>query len=446
MKKIQIIIMSFVCLAAASCASLGKYQRVEELNSTAYGNVAGTEDSEGLANFTWQEMFPDPILRSLIDTALANNLDLKMAQEHIIQAEAELTAAKMSYIPTLNVAPNNTLTAGNGLSKVNSNWEITAKSTWQLSIFRLINNQKSAQASVEQMRDYRQAVQAEVIASVANTYYTIMMLDSQIATAKEMQESWKESVETVIALKEAGLADQVAVSQYEANLNSINITVVSLTGQLAGAINAMDLLLAWEPETMIPRGKLIDQMIPEKISAGVPSQMLTLRPDVRAAQRDLELAHYAKRGAILNYFPTLTINGEAALLAPLANIASSLTLPILNTGKNYAALKKTESQQREIELNFTQTILEAGKEVNDAYFQFNDYRSMAADYMARAQSLDQARKDTEYLMRNSLDKTYLDVLYANTNFLEAKLNAIANQANMLQTVVTLYTALGGGAI
>lgn len=439
--------MSCCCAAVASCASLGKYQPVEEVSATIYGNTPGADASEGLANFKWQEVFTDPILQGHINTALQNNLDLKIAEEHVAQAQAQLTGAKLAYIPTLGLSGADKATfSGDNLSNGSNAYGVTANSTWQLSIFRLINNQKSAQASVEQMRDYRQAVQAMVIANVANTYYTLMMLDSQLETSKGMQKAWEESVETVLALKAAGLADQVAVSQYEANLNSINITVTSLESQILATQNVFNLLLAVENDTYVQRGKLVDQTVPSNLNAGVPAQMLTLRPDVRAAQRDLELAHYAKRGATLNYFPSISISGDVSLLTPLVNIAASLTAPILNAGRNRAALETAESKQRETKLAFTQTLLEAGKEVNDAYFTYDACKKMSADYYQRAVALDQARQDTEYLMRNSLDKTYLDVLYANTNFLEAKLNAIANQAKMLQAVVSLYTSLGGGAI
>lgn len=447
MRTYKIIITSCVCIAAVSCASLGKYQPVEDVSGTLYGNVAGADASEGLANFTWQEIFTDPILQSHINTALENNLDLQIAGEHIAQAEAQLTGAKLAYVPTLGLSGADKASfSGSGLSTSTNAYGVSATSTWQLSIFRLINNQKSAQASVEQMRDYRQAVQSMVIASVANTYYSLLMLDSQLETSKGMQDSWKESVETVIALKEAGLADQVAVSQYEANLNSINITVTSLESQIVTVQNVMNLLLAKDPDTYVERGSLKEQTIPANISAGVPALMLTLRPDVRAAQRDLELAHYAKRGAILNYFPSISLSGDASLLSPLVNVAASITAPILNAGKNRAALETAQSKQRETKLAFTQTLLEAGKEVNDAFYSYDFSRKMADDYYQRALALDQARQDTEYLMRNSLDKTYLDVLYANTNFLEAKLNAIANHTQMLQAVANLYSALGGGAI
>jgi len=447
MRQARIILLVCGCIAAAACSTLGKYKPVEEVSAGLYGNVEGNDASTSIANFSWKEVFKDPALQDCINIALENNFDLKIAGEHIKQAEAQLTGAKLAYIPTLGVAPFDAMTfSGNRLGNFSNNFDINVTSSWQLNIFRLINNQKAAEATLEQMKDYRQAVQSQIIATVANTYYSLLMLDSQLLTSMGMQKDWKESVDIVIALKEAGLADQVAVSQYEANLNSINITVANLSDQIALAENAMNLLLAREPGTVIPRGNLINQEVPEKIIAGVPALMLTLRPDVRAAQRDLELAHYAKRGALLDFFPLLSIKGEGTILTPLIDVAASLSAPILTAGKNRAAYKAAESKQRETKLAFSQTLYQAGKEVNDAFLEYENCCRLKDEYYNRAVSLDRARQDTEYLMRNSLDKTYLDVLYANTNFLEAMLNTIANRTLMLQSVVNIYTALGGGAI
>ena len=447
MRKIRIIIMACGCMAVSACSTLGKYKPVEEVSPTLYGDVTGADSQQSIANFSWKEIFTDPALQDIIGIALENNLDLKIAQEHINQAKAQLTGAKLAYIPTLSVTPyDEAVFSGRDLGTVSNSYDFNISSTWQLNIFRLINNQKSAQASVEQMEDYRQAVRSQVVASVANTYYSLLMLDAQLVTAAGMQDDWRKSVEVVIALKEAGLADQVAVSQYEANLNSINITVTNLLEQIKAAENALNLLLAREPGSAIPRGDLISQHVPENIALGVPALMLTLRPDVRAAQRDLELAHYASRGALLNFFPQLSISGAGTVLTPLVDVAASLAVPILSAGKNKAAYKAAMSRQEETRLAFTQTLLGAGKEVSDAYLEYENCVKLKDEYIGRAQSLDRARKDTEYLMRNSLDKTYLDVLYANTNFLDAQLNAIANRTKMLQSVVTLYTALGGGAI
>jgi len=447
MRQARIIFLFCGCLAAAACSTLGKYKPVEEVSPSLYGNIPAEDAQQSIANFSWKEIFKDPALQNCIGIALEQNLDLKIATERINQAQAQLTGAKLAYIPTLSITPfDEAVFSGDKLGKATNTFDFNISSSWQLDIFRLINNQKSAQASVEQMKDYRQAVQAQLIASVANTYYSLLMLDSQLITSKGMQADWKESVDVVLALKDAGLADQVAVSQYEANLNNINITVSNLIDKILLTENAMNLLLGREPGNIIPRGLLIAQTVPEQITTGVPAMMLTLRPDVRAAERDLELAHYAKRGALLNFFPLLSIKGEGTILTPLVDVAASLTAPILSAGKNMAAYKAAKSQQEQTKLAFTKTLLEAGKEVNDAFLEYENSVKLMDEYYGRAMSLDRARRDTEYLMRNSLDKTYLDVLYANTNFLEAMLNAIANRTLMLQSVVDLYVALGGGAI
>jgi len=457
MKMMNKLFSMALCLVAVSCASLGKYKPVEDVSPTLYGDVALSDSESNLANFTWQEVFSDPKLQSLIEKALEGNLNLQASYERICQSEAKLLGAKLAYTPTLGIAADFSPTFyGSQLESTKHSYELVATSSWQLSIFRLINNQRFAEASVEQMKDYSQAVRSRLIASVANTYYTLAMLDSQLLTSQDMESAWTESVETVKALKEAGLADQVAVAQYEANLDNIKITVETLRAQIKQTENAMAVLLGCEVGTKIERGSLATQKIPELLAPGVPVQMLALRPDVRAAERDMELAYYTTRGALLNFFPSLTINGSFGLMNPLdgslspmtllANVGAGLVAPIFNAGKNRSALLAAQSAQRETGLTFQNALLEAGQEVNDAYIDYNSSEEMMKYYVSRAISLDKARQDTEYLMRNSLDKTYLDVLYAYTNFFDAKLMVIANQAKKMQAVVSIYSALGGGAI
>jgi len=162
------------------------------------------------------------------------------------------------------------------------------------------------------------------------------------------------------------------------------------------------------------------------------------------------------RGALLNFFPTLSINGSIGLVNPatgaispmtqLAAVGAGIVAPILSAGKNKAALAAAQSNQREVKLNFENTLLNAGVEVNDAYNNYYTFDRLVENYNSLVSSLEQACKDTEYLMRNSLDKTYLDVLFAYSNYFEAELGAIANQAQKMQALVSMYTALGGGAI
>jgi len=453
--KTKLLILCLCVLTAASCSTLGKYKPETKVSDNIWGSqVAATDSASNIALLGWKEVFQDTCLQNLIDLALLRNLDLQAAMEHVRQAEAQLTGAKLAYVPTLCITPNFTAAfSGDGLSTIGYDYAIPATSTWQLSIFRLTNNLKSAKANVARSEDYYAAARTKLIASVANTYYTILMLDAQLKTSRGILIAWEKSVETVKALMDAGLADQVAVSQYTANYEDIKINIASLENQLNKTENAMCLLLSEEPDFVIARGDINGQTIPERIEPGVPVQMLALRPDVRAAQRDMELAHYATRGALLNFFPALSINGSFGLVDPgtgaispmslLGNVGASLTAPILNAGKNRSEYRSAQSRQRESRLIFDKTLLAAGSEVNDAYTQFRACQKMAASYSVRVAALDKARQDTEYLMTNSLDKTYLDVLYAYTGFFNAKLQLIANQALEYQSLVSIYTSLGG---
>lgn len=442
------LLMLGLCALTVSCAALGKYKKVDTVQDNLYGN-APTDTAASIAQIKWQEFFNDQKLITLIDTALARNNDLKGAYEHIVQADAQLTAAKLAYVPSLNLP----LTASYYNYNGGFGYNLPASASWQLNVFSMANSIKSAKATKEQAEDYRQAVQAQLIASVANCYYTLMMLDEELATSNSILKTWEQSVEMVIAMKEAGLADQVAVSQYEANRDNIQITVINLENQIDEAENTMCLLLSCESGREIPRNNIFEQKIPDTFALGVPAQLLTLRPDVRAAEKDLELAFYTTKGAILNYFPKLTINGAAGFgtagsvtAGLLTSASAALTVPIFNYGKNRAAVKAAESRQREVKGNFDQTLLNAGVEVNNALNKYHSCDDMATYYASRVNSLDSARIDTEYLMKNSLDKTYLDVLYAYTTFFDAKLSLISNQAKKMQATVELYTALGGGAI
>lgn len=455
--KTMILKNSAVFLAAAtiisSCAALGHYKHVETVPEDLYGDAVLTDASTSLGDTQWQVLFSDPLLRNLIDSALVNNFDLKIAQERIEQAEAELMASRLAYIPTLAVNPTISASFPEGGGKLYS-YNLAATSTWQMSFARLGNNVRLAAAGKEAAKDYSDAVRSRLIASVANMYYTLLMLDAEIATTTDMERSWAASVETAKALKEAGMADQVAVLQYEATLSKTSATLIELKDQLHKAENSMCLLLGSHSGTVIPRNNLASQETPEEIEPGIPVQMLVKRPDVRSAEHELEAAFYATRGAILNFFPTLSINGTIGLINPangqmspmslLGNVGAGLVAPILNAGTNKAALRYAQSRQRETRLNFDKVLISAGNEVNDALTEYHNCARMENYYLASARDLDKAREDTEYLMKNSLDKSYLDVLFANNSFFEAELAAIANRTKKLQALVTLYSALGGG--
>jgi len=441
-----------------SCAALGKYKPETEVSETLYGDAELSDTSLNIANFKWQDVFKDPYLREYIDTAIAHNLDYQAALEHIQQAQAMLLGAKLAYTPTLGINANFTPSfyGTDNFNNISYDYTVNAAASWQLDFVRKTNNLRMAKATVAQMEDYRQAVLSQLIAAVANNYYTLLMLDSQLDAAKVMLNNWKESLETIKVLKACGEADQVAVSQYEANYDDIYISYLSLEDQIKVTENSLSVLLGSEVKRGFKRSTLLEQKFDIDLNVGIPVQMLTLRPDVRAAQRDMELAFYSTKGALLNFFPTLTLNGSIGMMDPmtgalspinlLANVGAGLVAPIFTAGTNMSKYRAAQSVQRESRLMFDKTLITAGKEVNDALCEFKTRSEMCKSYETRVKSLERAYKDTEYLMRNSFDKTYLDVLYANTNYFQAKLSAIDNLARLLQAGVNIYSALGGGTI
>jgi len=434
MNKIFVpILFGFASVAAVSCGTVKQYQEISTVDDKLFANYS--EEGKSVAEYSWEEFFTDSKLQDLVRQALENNIDLKTACEHVLQAEASISAAKLSFVPNLSV--------GAASSIAETNFVVTAPFDWQLSIFRKITNLKSSKASYEQMLDYRQAVQSALISNMASLYYNLLMLDAQYAVASELEANWIKSVDVVKALKEAGMADQVAVSQYQATLDNITVTRIGLEESIVIVENAINGVLNNTPGTPVSRSKLIDQTCAENLSLGVPAALLTRRPDVRAAQRDVEMAYYAERNALLNFFPTLSLNGSLGLQG-LASLSASIVEPILNSGANKANYKRAQSRQREARLAFDKTILAAGTEICDAVATFKSCSEKENYLNSQVENLDKARQDTDYLMMNSYDKTYLDVLYANNSYFDAIIQYIANKAQKLQTAAKLYSALGGG--
>ena len=213
MKKILII-----CLAAAmtSCGIYKNYSRPEIQTDGLYG-TAETADSTTIGDISWQEMFSDPYLRTIIARALENNTDLQSAQWRVKEAEATLKSARLAYLPSFNFAPQGSISSFDN-APASKTYSIPVTASWQIDIFGgLTNAKRRAKALYLQSREYEQATKTQLIASVANLYYTLLMLDSQYEVTEETAAKWRQSVEAMRALKEAGYANEAGVAQYEAN-------------------------------------------------------------------------------------------------------------------------------------------------------------------------------------------------------------------------------------
>lgn len=303
-----------------------------------------------------------------------------------------------------------------------------------------------------QSEAYRDAVQTQLIANVADYYYRLLSLDAQVAVTEQAVERYREQVHVMRALKAAGNANEAAVAQTEATLYAAETSLYDLRNSIRQTENSLTLLLGDTPHT-IERSRLEVQSVPAELAVGVPLQLLARRPDIRQSEQALVQAYYATAEARAALYPSLTLSGSAgwtnsagAIVANpgklLLSAAGSLLQPIFNAGQNRARVKIAKAQQEEARLAFQQALLNAGAEVNNALTQVQTARAKTDTRREQLRSLERAVESTQLLMRHG-STTYLEVLTAQQTLLSAQLSAISDRLSELQGIVSLYHALGG---
>ena len=423
--KRHIITLAVSCVMLNSCGIYTKYKPASEVSADLYGSEATAQtDTVSLGDMSWREVFTDPQLQTLIEHGLANNTDYRSAQLRVEEAEAALLSAKLAFLPAFAFAPQGAVSSFDS-HKATQTYSIPITASWELDIFgKMRNAKKQAQALYAQSQDYRQAVRTQLIAGIANTYYSLLMLDAQLKISEQTASSWKETVNSTRALMNAGIVNETAVSQMEATYYSICTSILDLKEQINQVENSLVLLLADTPHT-IQRGELA-----------------------------LESAFYATNQARSAFYPSITLSGSAGwtnsagavITNPgkfLASAVGSLTQPLFARGQLLGQLKITKAQQEEARLSFEQALLNAGTEVNDALVQYHTARDKAVYFEKQIESLERAYKSTSLLMQHGTT-TYLEVLTAQQGLLNAQLTQVANRFTEIQGVINLYQALGGG--
>ena len=269
----------------SSCSSLySSYQRPQETVEVdnLYRFIEATSDTTSIASIPWQMFFADPKLQALIELGLANNTSLSVAHLNVEQAEVALRTARLAYLPTLNATPQA------GVSSFNSNtiqtYNLSLATSWEIDIFGKIRNAKErSKMALEQSKAYEQAVKTQLIATIANSYYSLLLLDKQLNIAQSTAKNWQENLRTMEALKQAGNANQASVLQTEANSIALKGQIVTTKKQIIELENSLCALLATTPQ-QIQRGALAEVTFPTELSQGMPLQLLSNRPDIRVAE------------------------------------------------------------------------------------------------------------------------------------------------------------------
>ena len=436
----KIIIVAAAILTLGSCSMYREYERPKlHYLDSLYRRLPDLQDSSSIAELSWREFFADTTLQEWIRLGISFNTDLSIARFKVDQAQATLHAARRAFFPSAS------LSAEAGINGGSMSYSLTPSFSWEADIFgKMTNAKRSAVAAVEQSVAYKQAVQTQLIATIAETYYTLLMLDAQLAVSQRTQKTWEENIRTLEALKMAGKTNEAAVLQAKANMLDVQNSVYVLHKKIFETENAFSSLIGIVP-IIIDRGSLDNQTFVEHLSGGLPAEILGNRPDVRQAELQLKQAFYATNQARASFYPTVKLDGFLRFDPSgfITDLGASLLQPLYARGLNNAQLRRAEAQQKIALYEFRQKLLDAGIEVNNALVALKTAQSMVKIDKKQIVHLQAAVWNTQLLMKHG-NTNYLEVLTAQQKLLQAELSEISDRYEEIRSVINLYHALGGG--
>ena len=461
MKKKNILLIGLAALTVVSCKSLyGTYERPDVKttglirDAVSVSDTLLATDTLSFGNLPWRSVFTDPLLQRHIETALGNNVNMLNAALNVKMVEAQLKAAKLAFLPQFTFTPQGTIASWDG-GKASKTYQLPIAASWNVDLFgNLLSQKRSAQMALLQTKDYQTVVQCNIISNVANMYYTLLMLDSQLNILGDMTKLTKDTWDLMKLQMDLGRARSTSVQSAEANYCSVQAQTAEMKRQIREVENSLSLLLG-QPAQQIPRGKLEEQSLPSEFSTGVGIQLLANRADVHAAEMNLAQCFYNVQTARSRFYPSLTISPSGTftnsagggVVNPgkwLLSAVGSLVQPIFMKGQLTAGLRVAEAQYEQSYNTWQNTVLQAGSEVSNALVLYNSSNEKSA---LETQQIDVLKKNVEHtqLLFKSSGSSYLEVITAQQSLLNAQLSKITDDFHKMQAVVNLYQALGGGA-
>lgn len=460
MKKLMIIMSATLLLS--SCGLYNKYERPEVNTTGLIRDVASdidtlaVQDTASFGNLPWRQVFTDPQLQALIEQGLEKNADLQNAALTVEMYETMLKAAKLAFLPAVQFGSNNGMGT---ISTLHTDPSVTTKAytlpvsaSWTIDLFgNILSQKRSTQMKLLGMKDYQMAVRAQIVSGIANCYYTLLMLDEQLAIVNEMSRMSKDTWEMMKLQYQLGRVRSTGVQSAEAAYLSTQTSANDFRRQIRATENALSLLIG-QAGQQIPRSTLAQQSLPTEFSAGVGIQLLQNRPDVHNAEMQLAACFHDVQTARSQFYPSISIGATGAFtnsngqMNPgkwLTTLFGNLTQPIFARGALIANLKVSQIKYEQAFNTWQKAILSAGNEVSNALVSYNAYDANAAIEAERVAVLSKNVEDTQALYRSS-GSSYLEVLTAEQQLLNAQLSLVTDNFNKMQAVVSLYTALGGG--
>ena len=460
MKKIMIF--AAVTLLMSSCGLYNKYER-PDVNTTGLIRDAVSDvdtlvvqDTASFGNLPWREVFTDPQLQVLIEQGLQKNANLQNAALTVQMYETMLKAAKLAFLPAISIGSTSPM---GSISTLHTDPSVTTKAyslpvaaSWTLDLFgNVLSQKRSTQMKLLGMKDYQMAVRAQLISGIANSYYTLLMLDRQLEIVTEMSKMSKETWEMMQLQYNLGRVRSTSVQSAQAAYISTQTQANDFRRQIRATENALSLLIG-DAGHQIARSTLDAQSLPSEFKTGVGIALLKNRPDVHNAEMSLAACFHDVQTARSQFYPNITVGASATFtnnsgqMNPgkwITTLFGSLTQPIFARGALIANLKVSKLQYEQAFNTWQNAILSAGNEVSNALVNYNAYDDNSQLEAQRIEVLTKNVEDTRALYQSS-GSSYLEVLTAQTQLLSAQLSKVTDDFYKMQAVVSLYTALGGG--
>ena len=458
MKIRNIIILGLATLSLTGCKSLyGTYKRPEVktdgLVRDPINDQTTLEGANDFGQLPWRDVFTDPNLQAIIEKALTNNPDLLTAALNIDIAEQQLGAAKLAFLPSLAFAPQGTITHFGSHVEATKSYTLPIASSWEIDLFgNLRNAKKASQMAMIQMQDYKVAVQTRLICNVANLYYTLLMLDRQNKIVTDMATLTKSTWDMMQLQMDYGRARSTSVQSAQSAYYGVQARATDIKKQTREVENSLSLLMG-EPVHGIARGTLDNQKLPSNFSGGIGVEILSNRADVHANEMALAKCFYNINQARARFYPSLSItasggwsngNGMVNPAKLLFTAIGKLTQPIFMQGKLRAGLRVAEDQYKIAYNKWQNSVLTAGSEVSNALVAYNAAEEKDVLYTKQIEILKKNVEQTQMLYNQS-SSSYLEVITAQQNLLNAEISQVQDQFSKLQAIVNLYYALGGGS-
>lgn len=463
------LLLAFIAiLSLQSCQVTNRYKAPEIKTENLYRGAKQT-DTTTIADIPWTEYFKDSYLKSYIQKALDNNHDMLIVQQRIKQAEAALGMARAAYFPDLALSAqvNQTrLSNADPLTGMPKDKDVLGYhkeayslglvASWELDIWGKLNRTKRAKYA-DMLYSYagKNLLQSSLVASIANTYYSLITLDENLKVTEEMIVLLENNLKTIEALKEGGMANAAGVEQSRAALHKVKASIPDLKSNIYKLENALCVMMGEYPRK-IERGVLAQQTVPRTLSYGVPAQLLAKRPDVQQAEFKFRSAFEMTNVAQASFYPSITlstgmigvsaVNSLSQFFKPenlIASLIGGLTQPIFARKKLVTQLKVAKAEQKAALYGFEKAVLSAGQEVSDI---LNLYKNALDKDQDRTDQVDAYKKAVEYSQEllQAGEATYLEVITAQQGLLQAQLDQNSDKLQQLQATSNLYRALGGG--